>query len=175
MLETERLILRTIHLTDVNDIFEYSKSPNVGPNAGWKPHENEEETLGIVKAIFLEKEYVFGIVRKDNGKMIGSLGLIDDPKRENDKAKMIGYALGEEYWGQGIMTEAAKEVIRYGFEKMNLDLISAYCYPFNYRSKNVIKKLGFEYEGTLKLCEKLYNGKVYDNECYALTKEEKIC
>lgn len=49
---------------------------------------------------------------------------------------------------------------------------SAYCYPFNSRSKNVIKKLGFAYEGTLKLCEKLYNGKVYDNECYALTKEE---
>lgn len=55
---------------------------------------------------------------------------------------------------------------------MNLDLISAYCYPFNSRSKSVIKKLGFKYEGTLKLCEKLYDGKVYDNEWYALMKGE---
>lgn len=168
IINTKRLVLREIHITDAEDMFEYSKNPNVGPNAGWKPHQNIEETIGIINAIFLEKDGIFGIVY--NNKMIGSVGLIDDPKRENPNAKMLGYALGEEYWGQGIMTEAANAVVKFGFEEMKLDLISAYCYPFNKRSKSVIKKLGFEYEGTLKLCEKLYNGKTYDNECYYLLK-----
>lgn len=66
------------------------------------------------------------------------------------------------------MTEAAAAVTNYGFKTLNLDLISAYCYPHNKRSQNVLKKLGFKYEGTLSLCEKSYIGTVYDDECYAL-------
>ena len=168
ILETKRLILRPIIKSDAEDIFEYSKGENVGPNAGWKPHKDIEETISIMECIFLDKEGVFGIISKETNKLIGSIGLISDPKRENDQIKMLGYAIGEKYWGKGYMTEAARALIEYGFNILNLDLISAYCYPFNQRSKNVIKKLGFKYEGTLSLCEKTYNGNIYDNECYAL-------
>ena len=171
-LSTERLLLRAIRLDDIDDIFEYSKNLNVGPNAGWKPHESKEETLEVMKAIFLDKEDVWGILLKSCGKMIGSIGLIEDPKRENERTRMLGYAIGKEYWGRGIMTEAAAEAVRYGFDVLRLDLISAYCYPFNERSKSVIKKCGFRYEGTLKMAEEIYNGNVYDNECYAITAKE---
>jgi len=169
---TERLLLRTIHMEDVDDIFEYASNPNVGPNAGWKPHENKEETLDITKAIFLEKDSLWGIVLKDTNKLIGTIGLVDDPKRVNERVKMLGYAIGEKYWGRGITTEAAKEVLRYGFNELQLDLISVYCYSFNNRSQGVIKKCGFRHEGTLKKAEKIYDGSVYDNECYALTSDE---
>ena len=165
---TQRLILRPIELSDLEDIFEYSSGPNVGPNAGWKPHETREESLEIMKEILMEKEGVWGIVLRESGKMIGSVGLIDDHKRQYDGVKMIGYALGEEYWGFGIMSEAVAEVIRFGFEELKLEAISAYCFPFNDRSKSIIRKFGFEYEGTLKLAEKRYDGKVLDNECYIL-------
>lgn len=171
-LHTTRLLLRTICTDDIDDIFEYSSAQNVGPNAGWKPHESKEETLEIMKSIFLEKETTWGIILKDSNKLIGSIGLIQDPKRVNEQAKMLGYALGEKYWGRKIMTEAASEVIRYGFGELYLDLISAYCYPFNIRSKGVLKKCGFSYEGTLKMAEKIYDGNIYDNECYALTSRE---
>jgi putative acetyltransferase len=70
------------------------------------------------------------------------------------------------------MTEAAREVIRYGFDNLHLDLISAYCYPFNARSKGVLQRCGFSYEGILKMAEKRYDGNIYDNECYALTSKE---
>lgn len=83
---------------------------------------------------------------------------------------MLGYAISEKHWGKGIMTEAVKAVIKYGFENLKLDLISAYTYPFNTRSKKVLEKNGFKYEGTLKQAEKLYNGKIYDNDCYVLIK-----
>ena len=174
MLETERLILRAITENDDEAIDAYSKNANVGPNAGWKPHENIEETRSIIKAVFLGKENVFGIVVKETGILIGSIGLIEDAKRDNDKVKMLGYAIGEEYWGNGYITEAAVAVIAYGFRSLNLDLISAYCYPFNERSKHVLEKLGFEYEGKLKLCEKRFDGLILDNECYALSSENFI-
>lgn len=169
-IETSRLILRSITKNDAEDIFEYSKGTNVGPNAGWKPHEAIEETCQIIELIFLDKENVYGIILKESGKLIGSIGLINDPKREYDRVKMLGYAIGEKYWGKGYMTEASKAVIQHGFSTLNLDIISAYCYPFNEKSKNVLRKLGFQYEGTLSLCEKLYNGQLLDHECYTLKK-----
>ncbi len=173
-LETERLILRSITLEDADDIFEYSRAENVGLNAGWKPHENLEETLEIMQLIFFDKQGVFGIVLKETGKLIGSVGLIADRKRENDQVRMLGYAIGEMYWGHGYMTEAAQEIVRYGFDDLALDLISAYCYPRNLRSKRVLEKCGFTYEGTLKLAEKLYNGNVYANECWSLPRPTKF-
>ncbi len=69
------------------------------------------------------------------------------------------------------MTEAAGAVVTYGFETMHLDLISATCYPFNVRSRRVLEKLGFRYEGTLAQAEKRYDGKVLDKDCYSLSKE----
>jgi putative acetyltransferase len=169
ILNTKRLILRPLQINDLDDVFKYSCTPNVGPNAGWKPHESKEETLEIMNAIFLNKETVWGIEQKETGRIIGSIGLIDDSKRQYDMVKMIGYAVGEAYWGRGFMTEAVHKVIEFGFKELNLDAISAYCYPFNERSKNIMKKCNFDYEGTLKMTEKIFNGNIYDNDCYLLT------
>lgn len=169
---TERLLLRNLTEADAQDVFEYSKNPNVGPNAGWKPHESIEETKEIMQAIFLEQESVFGIILSESGKVIGSVGLLPDPKREFDKAMMIGYALGEKYWNKGYMTEAVKAVINYGFEKLGLELISCNCYPFNEGSKRVIKKCGFRLEGVLRMTEEIFDGNVYDHLCFSITKEE---
>lgn len=167
-IETDRLLLRHMIEDDANDIFEYAKNEDVGPNAGWKPHESIEETREIMKTIFLDQPSVFGIVLKATGKMIGSIGLIPDPKRENDRALMLGYAIGKDYWRNGYMTEAAKAIVSYGFRELDLDLISVYCYSSNDRSRRVIEKCGFEYEGRLRLAEKRYDGIVFDSECFSL-------
>lgn len=168
-LSTARLIMRPLLIGDLNDVFDYSCTPNVGPNAGWKPHESKAETLEIMNAIFLDQDTVWGIELKETGKIIGSIGLINDKKRENDRVKMIGYAIGEAYWGQGYMTEAAGAVIKFGFEELGLAAISAYCFPFNQRSGNILKKSNFAYEGSLQMAEKIFNGNVYDHDCYLLT------
>jgi len=170
IIETERLILRPIREDDAEAIFEYCQNENVGPNAGWKPHETIEETREIMKLVFLDKENVFGIELKETGQLLGSIGLIADPKRQNNKTRMLGYAIGESYWGKGYATEAAQALICFSFEKLGLHLISAYCYPFNERSKHLLKKCGFEYEGKLHLAEERYDGEILDNECYFLTK-----
>lgn len=167
-IETERLILRPVTENDAEAIFEYSKSRDVGANAGWKPHADIEETREVMKAIFLDKENVFGIELKETGMLIGSIGLIRDSKRENEKARMLGYAIGTTLWGKGYTTEAAQALVRFGFEELVLEIISAYCYPFNEKSKRVIEKCGFHYEGKLSRAEIRYDGAVIDHECYAI-------
>jgi putative acetyltransferase len=169
-IKTARLLLRHIYKSDAADIFEYGKEPNVGPNAGWKPHANIEETLQVMEQIFVGKENVFGIVLIDSGKMIGSIGLIDDPRRNNPHAMMLGYAMSEHYWGKGLMTEAAQAIIKRAFHELPIDIISCTCYSFNSRSRRVIEKCGFQYEGCLRRAEWQSDGQTMDMECYSLLK-----
>lgn len=171
-IETERLILRDWNVDDVDDLYEYAKNPNVGPHGGWKPHESKLESLEIMQTLFIDKYDSWAIVYKENGKVIGSIGFEMDAKRPEIHCKELGYAIGEEYWGKGIMTEAARAVIRYGFEELALDLISIYRNPQNERSGRVIEKCGFTFEGTLRSANKVYDGTIRDVACYSMTKEE---
>ena len=170
VLTTERLLLRPILPSDAADMFEYSCHPEVGPNAGWKPHETLEETHAILKEIFLDQEDIFGIQLQTSGKLVGSIGLLTDPKRENPQARMLGYAIGRNYWGKGYMTEAVQAVVEYGFAVRGYQLLSAYCYPHNLRSQRVLQKCGFVYEGRLTQAELLYDGTILDNDCYSCIK-----
>ena len=172
MIETERLILRPVYETDLADIYDYAKDEAVGPHAGWKPHENIEESEEIACAFFYEKEDAFAIVEKNFMCMIGTIGLVEDPHRANDEVRMLGYAMGRLYWGEGFMAEAAKAVLEYGFMYKKYPLISVSHYDFNTRSKRVIEKCGFHFEGILRRGAKRYDGEVFDMWCYSLTKDE---
>jgi ribosomal-protein-alanine N-acetyltransferase len=170
-LETERLILRPFAMRDLADFHEYAKNPNVGPNAGWKPHESREESEAILLRI-IESGEVWALEYKGDRKVIGSVGLHADKRREGVNARMIGYVLSEDYWGRGLMPEATARVLRYTFEELGVDILSVYHYPHNARSKRVIEKCGFSYEGTLRQGSRIYDGTVYDSVCYSITREE---
>lgn len=170
-LESERLILRSWTLEDLDDFYEYAKNDNVGPNAGWKPHESKEESEKILKS-FIKNNEVWAIEYKENKKVIGSIGLHKDEMRSGINGKMLGYVLSEDYWGRGIMPEAVKETIKYAFEEEALDLIAVHHFRFNDRSKRVIEKSGFKYEGILRRGRKLFNGRVVDLVLYSMLKEE---
>lgn len=171
-IETERLILRPWSLNDVDDLYDYAKNPNVGPHGGWKPHANREESLEILQTLFLEKYDCWAMELKENNKLIGSIAYETDTKRPDINSRELGYAMSEDYWGRGLMTEAAKAVIEYGFQEMNLDIISVYRNPFNKRSGRVIDKCGFTFEGTLRHANKIFDGTIRDVNCYSMTKEE---
>jgi ribosomal-protein-alanine N-acetyltransferase len=173
-IETERLILRPFRQEDVDDLFEYAKNPNVGPNAGWKPHESKEESQKILDHFISENE-VLAITDKSSGKVIGSIGLHKDDKRSYPNARMVGYVLSETYWGLGAMTEAVKALIEYVFTNTEIDILTVMHFPFNTRSKRVIEKCGFKYEVTLRKASVIYDGSVQDDLCYSLLKEEWLC
>lgn len=171
LLETERLLLRSWRTTDLDDFYEYAKSPFVGPNAGWEPHKSKDISLKILQS-FIEKQEVWAIVLKENKKVIGSIGAHPDGKRKGVNSKMIGYVLSEDFWGMGLMSEAVRRVIRYLFDEEKLDVLSICHFPFNHRSRRVIEKCGFKYEGVLRNAFKIYDGTVYDEVCYSILQQE---
>lgn len=169
--ETNRLYIRRFLETDLEAMHAYCIKPNVGPHAGWKPHETIEDSKRILRE-FIEGDEVWAIVEKESGSLIGSCGLHRDHKRMNDKVRMLGYVLDDAYWGKGYMTECAMGLLDFGFNKMDLELISVYHFSVNDRSRRVIEKCGFRYEGTLKQARRLYDGRVMDDVCYSMTREE---
>lgn len=172
-IETERLILRTWRLDDFGDFYEYASNPSVGPSAGWKPHNDRMESLNILIS-FIQGDEVFAIEDKVSGRAIGSVGLHPDRKRNNPNVRMIGYVLSEPYWGRGLALEAVHAVLDYAFNDLNLSMVSVYHFPFNQKSKRVIEKAGFTFEGVLREASILPSGEVVDDICYSLTKEEFI-
>ena len=169
-IETERLLLRPFRESDAEAFFECCQNPNIGNNAGWKPHGSLEESQEILRSVFISQSGIWAIILKEDGRLIGSVGIIPDPKRENPQARMLGYWLDESHWGKGYMTEAVQSVLDYGFNTLQLSLITANCYPHNERSQQVLKHPGFIYEGTLHQAELTYDGHLYDHQCYYLTK-----
>ena len=148
-LETERLILRPWKLSDLDDFYDYAKNPDVGPRAGWFPHESKEKSLEILNKFIKEKK-TFAIVLKENNRVIGSLGVekygSEDKLSEffNYQGREIGYVLSKDYWGKGIMPEAVKAVIKYLFDQRNFDFLLCGYYDFNSQSKRVQEKCGFK-------------------------------
>ncbi len=172
-LETPRLILRDWTEDDLEDLYGYASDPEVGPAAGWKPHESLEESRKILTEMFLGSTQVWAVEDRETGRVIGSVGLHGDAKRPGvPGVKMLGYVLARAAWGRGLMTEAVGEVLRYAFEEERLSMVSVFHYPFNSRSRRVIEKCGFRYEGTLRRASSRYDGVLLDDVCYALTAEE---
>lgn len=170
-IETDRLVLRPWRMTDVDDMYEYAKDPAIGPNAGWEPHASPEVTTQILQK-FIEQDDTWAIELQESGKVIGSIGLHEDRRREGIHARMLGYVLSQDYWGRGLMTEAAGAAIRYAFEELGVDILSVIHYTFNDRSRRVIEKCGFQYEGTIRMAGKLFNGTIVDDRCYSILREE---
>jgi putative acetyltransferase len=170
-LETGRLILRDFTEQDTDDVFLYAVDPEVGPRAGWKPHETRAESLAVIR-MFLADDSVWAIERKSDGRVIGSIGLHRDKWRNLPDVKSIGYVLAQDCWGLGYMGEAVREAVRYGFEELGLRLLSISHYTFNSQSRRVIEKCGFTYEGTLRQTFQRYDGAIFDESVYSMTKDE---
>lgn len=170
-IETERLILDKWSKKDAKDLFEYAKTPNVGPAAGWKPHESVSESKARIKKLFIPNR-TWKITMKGEDKAIGSIGFEADPHRPEIRAKQLGYSLSEDYWGLGIMTEAARAVVRYAFEEEELYVLSIETAPDNKRSQRVIEKLGFKFEGRLRDAYRTFDGEIRDTLVFSITKED---
>lgn len=148
-LETERLILRPWEEADAEDLYRYAKDPEVGPPAGWPPHTGVENSRAIIQNV-LRAPQTYAVCLK-NGKPIGSVSLklkgsTDMTDREDECE--LGYWLGKPFWGQGLIPEAARELIRYAFEELGMRAVWCGYYEGNEKSRKVQQKLGFLYRYT---------------------------
>lgn len=150
VIKTDRLILRVFKDSDLEDFYEYAKTPGLGEMAGWPHHKSIEDTKKVLEN-FKKNKDVFAIEK--DGKVIGSLGLhpVDSEfykEFEDKKGREIGFVLSEDYHRQKIMTEAVKAVMKYAFEDLGLDYISAGYFRGNFKSRWFQQKMGFKYYGS---------------------------
>ena len=150
MLETERLILRRWEESDAESLYQYAKDPDVGPIAGWPPHQSVDESLDVIRNVFNGRE-AYAICLKTDNKAIGAIELIlngHTDMTERDVECELGYWLGTAFWGQGIVPEAAREMLRHAFEDIGMQKVWCGYYEGNLKSKRVQEKCGFRYQWT---------------------------
>ena len=147
-IETPRLILRPWRQSDLADFYEYAGVDGVGQMAGWQPHESIQKSQMILD-LFIREKKTFALELRENGKVIGSLGL--EPREESHEipealmGREIGYVLSKDYWGRGLMPEAVKAVIDYCFTVLDFDYLTCGHFYRNNQSCRVIEKCGFSY------------------------------
>lgn len=175
VLETERLILRGWKDEDASSLFKYASDDRVGPAAGWLPHKDENYSRAVIRTIFAKDE-VYAICLKGQGnKPVGSIGLTlnGSPERPLNKGEAeLGYWIGYPFWGRGLVTEAAKELIRHGFEDIGLERILCGYFDGNDRSRKVQEKCGFKYLYTNEETKVIMLNEVRVEHISAITRDE---
>ena len=172
-LETERLVLRKLAVSDCFDMYEYSRKPEVSKFLTWYPHPDVEYTkayLNNLKSHYaLGMFYDWAVLLKDEGKMIGTCGFTNIYP-QHDSAE-IGYVINPAYRGKGIACEAASKVLEFGFCELGLNRIEAKYIVGNSASKKVMEKLGMKDEGVSR-SSMLVKSRYVDIGVYSILREE---
>lgn len=144
-LQTKRLILRPFTQEDGEALYAYASHPEVGPWAGWKPHADVEESRRVIREIFLPSR-TLAVVRKADGRLIGSAGFVGKHRRElGIPSEEIGYSLARDCWGQGLIPEAVEAIMENAFTALGYQALWAAYYDGNRKSKRVMLKCGMTY------------------------------
>lgn len=141
-LETERLVLRPFTTMDAADLYEFSRLPQVADAAGWPVHKSVEDSRRVIATVFSAPE-TYAVVEKESGKVIGSVGFTGRRRGNFESEDELGYSLHPDWWGNGLMPEAATAVLHHGFEDLGLEAVWCSHYDGNRRSQRVIEKMGF--------------------------------
>lgn len=173
ILETKRLILRPWREEDAENLYKYASDPDVGLPAGWPAHTSVEDSREIIKTV-LSKPEVYAVCQKDDTP-IGSMGLrpggVTDMTDRDDECE-LGYWIGKPFWGQGLIPEAAAELLRYAFENLGMRAVWCGYYDGNVKSRRVQEKLGFVYHHTTEGLEISLLNEIRTGHVTLLTKEK---
>lgn len=173
-IETERLILRRFAYSDDDAMLRYWVADEKIQSLYSEPtYPTKEAVKGLLDKYISSYEkadyYRWAIIDKESGACIGQIAyfLVDS---KNHFAE-IEYCIGSSFQCRGFATEAAKAVIRYGFEKINLHKVQICTKTINAPSKRVIEKCGLTYEGTLR--DYFYmNGEYVGRLYFSILREE---
>jgi RimJ/RimL family protein N-acetyltransferase len=171
LIPTSRLLIRELEAADWRAMHEYASLLEVVRYEPWGPNTEEESREFLLRAVEAQssparRSYELGLVLKETGALIGCAGIrpkLDEGMRDAD----FGYTLHPEAWGQGLATEAARALVAFGFDELNLHRIWATCHVDNCASARVLEKAGLRREGTLRQ-NRLQRGEWRDSHLYAI-------
>ena len=170
LLETKNLVLSSVEREDIPRIVDLMREKSISDNTGQIPFPYSEHDaefwLGLIKE-GLEKENAYSFaIRNKNKEFLGAIGLHD----RGEKTAEIGYWLGKPHWNKGYASEAALEILHFGFEYIGFEKIIGIIFPFNPASGKVLEKIGMQQEKHLKnYIEKC--GEKLDAIQYSISKE----
>jgi [ribosomal protein S5]-alanine N-acetyltransferase len=151
-IQTKKFTLRPFRMSDAESIRKHANDKAVSRNLSSLPHPytKRDANFWLGKQVKLQRQknpenIVFAI--EINEEVVGSIGL--HKIKRGHKAE-LGYWLGREFWGGGIMTDAIKDVVKFGFGNLKLRRIHAGVFLFNKGSARVLEKNGFKLEGISK-------------------------
>ena len=124
-METERILLRPWLESDAETLFKYASDQEVGPHAGWPPHQSMEESLEIIRNVF-SAEGMQAVIWKETDEPIGCVGYLpasaSNLKIAEDQAE-VGYWIPRPFWDKGICTGALQMVIDYCFNEKGFTML----------------------------------------------------
>lgn len=173
-LETPRLILRRFTAADAPAMFHnWASDSAVTKFLTWPPHADESVSLAHIQTMDYENPAVYdwGIELKELGQVIGSIGVVG----HKDAIEMVhvGYCIGQNWWHQGLMSEAFAAVIRFFFEEVGVNRIETRHDTNNPNSGKVMLKCGLTCEGILRQSD-LNNQGLNDSAWYAILREDYL-
>ncbi|CAG9621247.1 Putative ribosomal N-acetyltransferase YdaF [Sutcliffiella rhizosphaerae] len=171
-METENLILRRLQLDDAERVEELASDYELAKTTLYIPHPYPKgSAVDFIKKVWQGEEtglVTFAIVEKESKSLIG---VININQTLAFKRGELGYWIGRPYWGKGYGTEAAKAVMEYGFEELQLNKVFAGAFAENPGSWRIMEKIGMKHEGIWRQ-HGMRDGKFIDLTYYGLLREE---
>lgn len=175
VLTTERLILRPYTLDDAPELQRLIGERDVAKTLMSVPHPYPdgaaEEFINEHFTRAGKGEHQFAITHRKEGYLIGGTGF-NQVDQEAERAE-IGYWIARPYWGNGYGTEAARAMLKFVFEVMDLNRIHAAHFSNNPASGKIMRKIGMKYEGSRRQHVRKW-GELLDWECYGILRNEYL-
>lgn len=173
MLESKRIVLRNIEMTDAPILLKWGQDSIYHKSAGYQYLEDLDAAKKSVLQ-YQNRSYSYGIVLKENNRLIGLVELYERGLDEYNGlliTKDLGFLLDKDYWHQGLMTETLKLIINYAFKDLKQNQLWAGTFVSNINSQKLLKKLGFRYVYTTdySAVTSLFN---YQEKYYLLTLQD---
>lgn len=172
-LNTRQLRLRQVRVEDADRFFCFAGSETVTKYMFWKPHRDVGESLASIEKTISRYEagnnWRWGIALAETDELIGIIDLLGI--NEAERSCTFAYMIAEAFWGRGFATEALVAVLRFAFERLELETVWAEHFGPNVASGAVMRKAGMKYTGT-EIGKYEKNGEVFDVPQYRITRKE---
>lgn len=174
-LQTDRLLLEKLSLSHLDGLYEVYADEDTTRHVPRTRHESKAETEAMLQRIIQScaegKSLVWSVIHKPDGRVIGNAGLYQH--HPVNRSASLGAVIHKDYWGRGIVVEALRQLIDFGFHSLNLVRIEASFETGNLASLRVVEKLGMTYEGTLRK-NVVIKGEHRDSRVYSILREEYL-
>ena len=162
-------LLRKIKIEDRFQLADIANNRKIWLNLRDKfPHPYALEDADFYINMILQEDPQYSFAIEVDGKFAGMVGLLpmDDVYR---KTSEIGYWLGEQYWGKGIMTEACQLVTDYGFDTLGFIRLHAGVFEHNVGSMRILEKCGYRKDCVFEKAI-IKDGKICDEHRYSIVR-----